>query len=107
MNLLSEPHIRKIYAQGAPAIVCLVHRLASGIDGLEVQPVREPQPVITRLSQEHARTRQILARRDTEPRSFCRVRSYLSTARKQGHSLLSSLERAFNGNPFIFQPAES
>ena len=40
-------------------------------------------------------------------RSFCRVRSYLSTARKQGHSLLSALERAFNGKPFIFQPAES
>ena len=40
-------------------------------------------------------------------RCFCRVRSYLSTARKQGHSLLSSLERAFNGKPLIFQPAES
>ncbi len=40
-------------------------------------------------------------------RSFCRVRSYLSTARKQGHALLSSLERAFNGKPLIFQPAES
>jgi len=40
-------------------------------------------------------------------RAFCRVRSYLSTARKQGHSLLSALERAFNGKPFIFQPAES
>ena len=35
-------------------------------------------------------------------RIFCRVRSYLSTARKQGHSLLSSLERAFNGKPVLF-----
>lgn len=40
-------------------------------------------------------------------RHFCRVRSYLSTARKQGHSLLCSLERAFNGKPLVFQPAES
>lgn len=40
-------------------------------------------------------------------RSFCRVRSYISTARKQGHSLLSSLERAFNGKPLFFHPAES
>ena len=32
-------------------------------------------------------------------RSFCRVRSYLSTSRKQGHSLLYSLERAFVGKP--------
>jgi transposase len=40
-------------------------------------------------------------------RAFCRVRSYLSTARKQGHSLLSSLERIFNGKPLVFQPAES
>jgi transposase len=40
-------------------------------------------------------------------RNFCRVRSYLSTARKQGHSLLSSLERAFNGKPIVFHSAES
>lgn len=36
-------------------------------------------------------------------RVFCRVRSYLSTARKQGHSLLSCLERAFTGKPIVFQ----
>lgn len=40
-------------------------------------------------------------------RNFCRVRSYLSTARKQGHSLLHSLERVFNGKPINFQTAES
>ncbi|HEV7377756.1 MAG TPA: IS66 family transposase [Pyrinomonadaceae bacterium] len=40
-------------------------------------------------------------------RNFCRVRSYLSTARKQGHSLLHSLERVLNGKPLVFQPAES
>jgi transposase len=36
-------------------------------------------------------------------RNFCRVRSYLSTARKQGYSLLCSLERVFNGKPLVFQ----
>jgi transposase len=36
-------------------------------------------------------------------RQFCRLRSYLSTARKQGHSLLSSLERVMVGKPLIFQ----
>jgi transposase len=36
-------------------------------------------------------------------RAFCRVRSYLSTARKQSHSLLCSLERVFNGKPLVFQ----
>jgi transposase len=36
-------------------------------------------------------------------RNFCRVRSYLSTARKQGQSLLCSLERVFNGKPLVFQ----
>jgi transposase len=36
-------------------------------------------------------------------RNFCRVRSYLSTSRKQGYSLLSSLERAFIGKPIAFQ----
>ena len=39
-------------------------------------------------------------------RDFCRVRSYLSTARKQGHPLLSALERVLSGKPLVFsQPA--
>ena len=36
-------------------------------------------------------------------RNFCRVRSYLSTAHKQGYSLLYSLERLLNGKPIAFQ----
>jgi transposase len=31
--------------------------------------------------------------------AFCRIRSYLSSARKQGHSPLAALERAFAGKP--------
>ena len=31
--------------------------------------------------------------------AFCRIRSYLSSARKQGHSPLAALERAFAGQP--------
>jgi transposase len=40
-------------------------------------------------------------------RVFCRVRSYLSTAHKQGHSLLYSLERALSGKPLTFQEPAS
>ena len=31
--------------------------------------------------------------------AFCRIRSYLSSARKQGHSVLTALERVFRGKP--------
>ncbi len=40
-------------------------------------------------------------------RNFCRVRSYLSTARKQGYSLLCSLERVLSGKPLVFQQTEN
>ena len=32
---------------------------------------------------------------------FCRIRSYLSTCRKQGHNLWESIQRAVAGDPFI------
>ena len=38
-------------------------------------------------------------------RDFCRVRSYLSTARKQSHPLLHALERVLSGKPLAFSRA--
>ena len=33
--------------------------------------------------------------------AFCRIRSYLSTVRKQGRNVLSALEQVFTGTPFL------
>ena len=33
-------------------------------------------------------------------RDFCRIRSYLSTMRKQGRGMLKAIERAMEGRPF-------
>lgn len=66
MNLLSEAHVRRIYKQGTPAVIRLVHRLADRIEALEAQPIRDPQPVIARLANELARLKQTLARKSQE-----------------------------------------
>ena len=71
MNLLGEAHLRRIYAQGAPAVVRLVHRLADRITELEAQPAREPQPVIAALAKELAKAKRTLDRRSQELLERC------------------------------------
>lgn len=44
-------------------------------------------------------------RTDGGARDFCRVRGYLSTARKQGYPLLHALERVLSGKPLTFGSA--
>ncbi len=44
-------------------------------------------------------------RTKTGAKQFCRIRGYISTARKQGVNVLDALKRAFQGSPFI--PDES
>lgn len=36
-------------------------------------------------------------------KEFCRIRSYISTARKNGCRVIKAIQDAFNGNPFIIQ----
>lgn len=36
--------------------------------------------------------------------TFCRIRSYISTVRKQGHNVIDALYNAFLGEPFIPAP---
>lgn len=70
MNLLSEAHIRRLYAQGVDSVVRLVHRLADRIEELEAQPVREPQPVRAALAKELAKFKATLARQSRELREL-------------------------------------
>jgi transposase len=44
-------------------------------------------------------------RTEAGAREFCRVRGYLSTARKQGYALPHALERVLAGKPLAFNPA--
>lgn len=46
--------------------------------------------------------RELVFVEETGARDFCRVRSYLSTARKQGRPLLHALERVLRGEPLTF-----
>jgi transposase len=39
--------------------------------------------------------------------TFCALRSYISTARKQGHNVIDALYNALLGNPFIPSPGEA
>ena len=40
-------------------------------------------------------------RTDSGAEQFCRIRGYLSTARKQGHQPLAALEAVFRGQPLV------
>jgi len=66
MNLYSETHISKVYAQGEPAICRLVHRLTDNIEDLQAQLIRSPQPVIALLSKELTKVKSTLARKTDE-----------------------------------------
>lgn len=70
MNLLSEAHIRRLYAQGVDSVVRLVHRLADRIEELEAQPIRSPQPVRAALAKELAKVKAILAHQSRELREL-------------------------------------
>jgi len=40
-------------------------------------------------------------------KTFCRIRGYISTVRKNSLSVIDAIQAAFEGNPFIIVPAES
>lgn len=64
MNLFSEAHILRMYAQGATAVVRIVHRLVDKIEDLEAQLIRSPQPpLIASLAKELAKVKSTLARK--------------------------------------------
>ena len=40
-------------------------------------------------------------RTESGARTFCAIRSYISTVRKQGHNVIDAIYEAFLGRPFI------
>lgn len=66
MNLYSEAHIFRIYAQGADAIVRLVHRLTDKVADLEAQLICQPKTVIAALAKELAKSKRNLASKTAE-----------------------------------------
>ena len=42
-----------------------------------------------------------------EAETFCRIRGYISTVRKNSLSIIDAIQAAFEGNPFIVVSVES
>jgi transposase len=68
LEMYREAHIERFYIPGPAAFLHVVRKLEGRIDDLEGQLIRQPQPVIKRLSQGLRRAHQTIARRTEELR---------------------------------------
>jgi hypothetical protein len=107
----TREQFQKIYDQGPDAVFELVSSLEEKLTllTLRLKELEDRVPFDNNLAERDTRMMKVQQKvsgcfRSTEGAdAFCRMRSYLSTMKKQGQQIFAALEHVFRGTPIMPQ----